>query len=73
MKTLFVTEKWCDGIPSGGLTNNFHNLFNSYSNNVNKNYDNLFLDECFLNGTHVNTHLINKISSTNYDNIIFSF
>lgn len=29
-RVLFVTEKWVDGHPSGGLTNNFHNLFNTF-------------------------------------------
>jgi glycosyltransferase involved in cell wall biosynthesis len=26
---LFITEKWCDGNPETGLTNNYHNLFNT--------------------------------------------
>lgn len=29
---LFITEKWCDGKESVGLTNNFHNLFGSLQN-----------------------------------------
>jgi hypothetical protein len=29
-RVLFVTEKFVDGIPSAGLTNNFHNLFNTF-------------------------------------------
>jgi glycosyltransferase involved in cell wall biosynthesis len=28
---LMVTEKWCDGTPDLALTNNFHNLFNTFS------------------------------------------
>lgn len=31
-KVLFVTEKWCDADPSKGLTNNYHNLFKTFSN-----------------------------------------
>ena len=26
---LFITEKWCEGLPQMGLTNNYHNLFGS--------------------------------------------
>lgn len=29
-RVLMVTEKWVDGIPSVGLTNNFHQLFNTF-------------------------------------------
>ena len=32
MKILFITEKWCDGNPAMGLTNNYHNLFSSLQN-----------------------------------------
>jgi len=31
-KVLFVTEKWCDADPNKGLTNNYHNLFNTFKN-----------------------------------------
>jgi len=30
-KVLFVTEKWCDADPAKGLTNNYHNLFKTFS------------------------------------------
>ena len=29
---LFITEKWCDGNPKTGLTNHYHNLFNTLRN-----------------------------------------
>ncbi len=29
-KLLFITEAWCDGDPTKGLTNNYHNLFGSF-------------------------------------------
>ena len=32
IKILFITEKWCEGNPSMGLTNNYHNLFGSLEN-----------------------------------------
>ena len=29
-KVLFITEKWCDGDPRKGITNNYHNLFGTF-------------------------------------------
>ena len=46
LKLLFITEKWCDGRPEGGLTNNYHNLFSTFkAANPNLKFNILHLDE----------------------------
>lgn len=49
MNILFVTEKWCDGSPGVGLTNNFHNLFNSFQqNNREHQFNTIHIDESYV-------------------------
>lgn len=73
-KILFVSEKWTDGNPNLGLTNHFNNLFNPfkkiYPNIIVKN---LFLDECYYSGIHINNKLKNHLDHNNPDLIVFSF
>lgn len=46
---LFCCEKWCAGTPHMGLTNSFHNLFNSFSQvRDDYIYNTLHLDESYL-------------------------
>jgi hypothetical protein len=42
---LFVTEKWCDGKPEAGITNNEHNLFGSLEVSGLATYERLHVDE----------------------------
>jgi hypothetical protein len=74
LSVLFITEKWFDGIPSGGLTNNYHNLFGTFKLNYPNIKFNVFhLDEC---ATVLKTHIDNVIPSilekTNPNLVIFS-
>ena len=49
MKILFVTEKWCDGEPKLGLTNNYHNLFGSLkAARLGVKFSTIHYDEFFL-------------------------
>lgn len=54
-QVLFVTEKWCDAKPQLALTNNFHNLFNSFSNSrPDCTYSTIHLDESsMIYGVHI--------------------
>lgn len=57
-KVLFVTERWCDGRPDMGLTNNYHNLFGSLKHSMPEiQFDILHMDEAAANNTHVDTLL----------------
>ena len=50
-RLIFITEKWCDGDPSKGLTNNFHNLFGSLERSeLDVEYENYFVDEQDVKG-----------------------
>lgn len=73
-KVLFVTEKWCDGLPHMGLTNNYHNLFSTFKNSLpDTEFSVLHLDECsHVIKTHIDNVLPKAISKFNPNIIIFS-
>ena len=72
-RLIFITEKWCDGDPSRGLTNNFHNLFGSLeSSNLDISYDNYFVDEIASNGSHI-TYKTKEIIDKEPEVVIISF
>lgn len=74
-KVLFVTEKFCDGTPDLGLTNNFHNLFNSFSIDFGSqyNWNTIHLDEAYVvYGSHVNNFLVDYCKKWKVDIIIYS-
>jgi len=73
MNTLFVMEKWCDGRPDMGLTNNFHNLLGSFSNNVSSTILVAHVDEIALNNNHINNILEQIVTNYKIDKVIFSF
>tara|TARA_A100001201_G_C4093149_1_gene202840 strand:+ start:1627 stop:2583 length:957 start_codon:yes stop_codon:yes gene_type:complete len=70
---LFCCEKWCAGTPLMGLTNNFHNMFNSFSQTQPQyNYNSLHLDESqSVYGTAVDSVLINYVLKFKPKIIIF--
>lgn len=70
---LFVTEKWCDGTPEMGLTNNFHNLFNSFQQSVPEyNFNTLHLDESYyIYGRSMDDILVRYCSQWKVDIIFF--
>lgn len=56
---LFITEKWVDGLPYKGLTNNYHNLFGTFKKtHPTAKLNVLHLDEIVV--TH-NSHIDNVI------------
>ena len=70
---LFCTEKWCSANPSYGLTNNFHNLFNTFSQSRSETYDTIHLDECNLSyQVDINSAILVYTESRKVDVIIFS-
>jgi hypothetical protein len=73
-KILFVTEKWVDADPSKGLTNNYHNLFKSFSNTFPDNrFGIIHYDEySSLKKNHIDNFLIKTIKKKKPDLIIFS-
>lgn len=54
-RVLFVTEKWCDGSPNVGWTNNFHNTFNSFQQcKPSYNFNTIHIDESYVTyGKHI--------------------
>ena len=72
-KVIFITEKWCDGRPEKGLTNNFHNLFGSLeSSNLDIPYDNYFVDEIASEGSHI-TYKTKEIIDKEPELVVISF
>jgi hypothetical protein len=71
---LFVTEKWCDGVPQGGLTNNYHNLFGTFKNtNPDKKIRILHLDEvAFVLKTHIDNVIPKVVEKEQPKIVIFS-
>jgi hypothetical protein len=58
---LFVTEKWCDGNPQAGVTNNEHNLFGSLDVAGMATHERLHLDEYRLqHGRNCDEELIHR-------------
>ena len=75
IKILFVTEKWCEGNPSMGLTNNYHNLFGSLENCNFKNieFSIVHIDEySLLKKQHIDNFLPKFCVTYKPDVIIFS-
>ena len=74
MKALFITEKWCDGIPSKGITNNYHNLFSTFKNaNPDIKFSIIHLDEVALKlGTHIDNLIADTVENVKPEIVIFS-
>lgn len=74
-KVLFVTEKFCDGTPDLGLTNNFHNLFNSFNIDFGSeyNWNTIHLDEAsVVYGRHVDNFLVEYCKKWKINIVIYS-
>jgi hypothetical protein len=73
-KVLFVTEKWCDGLPHMGLTNNYHNLFSTFKNTQPETeFSVIHLDECaHVLKTHIDNVLPKAINKFNPNIVVFS-
>lgn len=70
---LFVTEKWCDGTPALALTNNFHNLFNTFSQTQpDYRFNTIHLDEAgVVYGKHVDDFLVDYCQKWGVNIIVF--
>jgi len=67
-------EKWCDGIPSMGLTNNFHNLLETFRHfNKEATIQVLHIDEMYHRRLDINDALPKIIDHYKIDTVIFSF
>tara|TARA_R110000824_G_scaffold22464_3_gene82174 strand:- start:1537 stop:2475 length:939 start_codon:yes stop_codon:yes gene_type:complete len=75
MRILFITEKWCDGNPAMGLTNNYHNLFSSLANSeVDAEFNIVHMDEyAMLKNDHVDNLIPRVCDNYKPDVAIFSF
>ncbi len=74
-KVLFITPKWCDLNPNLSLTNDYHNIFKSFSEFAAQNYtyDVLHLDEAQVTyGSHIDYILPAYVQKYGADIIIFS-
>ena len=73
-KVLFVTEKWCDADPNKGLTNNYHNLFKTFSNTLPEaEFSIIHLDEySAVKKKHIDGFLPTLVDRVNPDIAIFS-
>ena len=73
-RVLFITEKWCDANPQLGLTNNYHNLFNSFKNTFPQiHFDIIHIDEfSLLKKKHIDTFIPTVLERAAPDVVIFS-
>lgn len=73
-RILMVTEKYCDGKPECGLTNNYHNLFGSLKHSMPEVvFDVVHLDEAVVNfGTHMDVILPRVCEQLKPDIVVFS-
>jgi glycosyltransferase involved in cell wall biosynthesis len=68
---LLVTEKWCDGNPKAGVTNNESNLFGSLSVANLATHDQLYLDEYYLQyGQNCDDELLHRCRTDRPDAVI---
>lgn len=74
-KILFVTEKWCDGNPDFGLSNNFHNLFATLkSSGLGVKFSTIHYDELFIKyKCHIDSALPTIFDKIKPDLVITSF
>jgi hypothetical protein len=74
-RVLFVTEKWPDANPDLGWSNNFHNLFNSFSQTQDKYiWNTIHLDEAMnVYDTHINDVLPRYCLQHDVNIVFFSF
>lgn len=74
LKVLFITEKWCDGLPYKGLTNNFHNLFGTFKLNFPEiKFSMIHMDEVgHTHKTHIDSIIESVLEKTTPDFVIFS-
>ena len=63
-------EKWCDGDPKKGITNNYHNLIGTFANSKKGKFSAAFIDEAALKGSHIDS-LGEGIEE--FDTIVVSF
>ena len=71
---LFVTEKWCDADPNKGLTNNYHNLFKTFSNTFpDTQFNIIHIDEySAVTKKHIDNFLPTLVDRKEPDIVIFS-
>jgi len=72
---LFVTEKWFNGCPQLSFTNNFHNLFNTFSSAVGEEFswNTIHSDESYsIYGKHVDQIILNYCLQNNVVAIFYS-
>lgn len=72
-RVLFVTEKWFGGNPNLSFTNNFHNLFNSFSSSLGHEFtwNTIHVDESYsVYGKHVD-EIVPRYCEENNIRIIF--
>jgi hypothetical protein len=72
-KVLFVTERWCDGIPERGISNTEHNLFGSLESSGLAEFECLFSDEYLLSyGRTIDNYLLNYCQIYQPDLVVVS-
>ena len=72
---LFVTEKWFNGHPKFSFTNNFHNLFNTFSSAVGEafSWNTIHIDESYsIYGKHVDEIILNYCLHNNVVAVFYS-
>lgn len=66
-------EKWCDGRPDMGLTNNFHNLLGSFVNTISSTIFIAHIDELASQGVDINKLIPVAVKEKEIDLVIVSF
>ena len=73
MNILFVTDKWCAANPNFGLTNHYHNLFNTFAHaQPDCKYNILHFDEsAIIYQNHIDNVLLNYCGTFKPDAIFY--
>jgi hypothetical protein len=69
-KILFVTDKFCE---NSGLSNVFHNIFDTCDESGLFTRDNLFTDELVFGNSHIDVALPARLLANDIDIIVFSY
>lgn len=72
-RILFVTEKYNDKSGNNGLSNTFHNIFDTCSAYGRFECNHLFLDELYMRKLSIDSELVLALQHDTYDYIIFSY
>lgn len=73
-QVLFLQDKWCSGNPVIGLSNNAHNILDTFQQSVSDcQMHTLFFDEAYLYGRHIDDILVQYCQKFKIEVVFVSF